>query len=69
MLITLLVEHFKPKTRLVYFAENPSSELYFSSNSLANATRINEHEKITYGFDAEYCIKNILLEFHSGKVW
>ena len=62
-ILNFLVEIFEPKTR--HLKEN--SSVYYSATSMANATRIEENTIITFGFDAEYCINNIFIEYHSGK--
>lgn len=43
------------------------AETYWPANSLAKAKRIDENEMITYSFEVEYCIKRLLLEYHSGE--
>ena len=43
------------------------TETYWPANSLAKAKRIDENEMITYSFEVEYCIKRLLLEYHSGE--
>lgn len=61
-----LVNNVQPQTQFVRFMEN--AEFYWPAKSLAKATRIDENEMITYGFETEYCLKYILLEYHSGKL-
>ena len=43
------------------------AETYWPANSLAKAKRIDENEMVTYSFEVEYCIKRLLLEYHSGE--
>lgn len=45
-----------------------NTELYWPADRLSNATRLDEMEMITYGFEAEYCINRTLLEYHSGEL-
>lgn len=61
--ICIQVNNVQPQTRFVRFMEN--AEFYWPAKSLAKATRIDENEMITYGFETEYCLKYILLEYHS----
>ncbi|XP_046657270.1 CUB and sushi domain-containing protein 1-like isoform X2 [Daphnia pulicaria] len=60
----VLVRKFQPQTQLIHRMGN--TELYWPADRLSNATRLDEMEMITYGFEAEYCINRTLLEYHSG---
>ncbi len=57
------VHNVQPQTELVM----GKTETYWPANSLAKAKRIDENEMITYSFEVEYCIKRLLLEYHSGE--